>query len=446
MKTNKNNQNQKSNHNWLVPTITAVGGAVSIALGVVAHKAKNQITLKFTEMKLKLQEKFDDSKRQKDEEAKMREEERREAADIRAEKRKEEAAIRAEERREARRRNYNHFGGNNSDEPSGFSPSSVQNLSQINVGDYEGDDYYLLYKDLLSKGDVCVLFGPRGGGKTTLAMQLAKELCSGQISRLVPSGNFHTCPHTVLYYDGEHTDRDNVRLFGRGNLSEYKSFMLIRDFRFDNPQMWLKDVEERLRFQHTDAVVFLDNISCIGSTKDANVMRDFILNDFRHLQEELKAHGCLVTLVLLAHPNKEGDLAGSMNLQNFATTLLEVQKGEQDHVRLHVAKNRFCGDAQGKTFNLVSHKDENDWRYYVIEDEVENSSSCTEKLEREQEKRDKDYQLYLQAIQLYEECHNWVKVSQKMGLSRPTINKLREKFDHSTTEEDISERPKSSVA
>ena len=179
MKKNKNNQNQKSNHNWLVPTITAVGGAVSIALGVVAHKAKNQITLKFTEMKLKLQEKFDDSKRQKDEEAKMREEERREAADIRAEKRKEEAAIRAEERREARRRNYNHFGGNNSDEPSGFSPSSVQNLSQINVGDYEGDDYYLLYKDLLSKGDVCVLFGPRGGGKTTLAMQLAKELCSG---------------------------------------------------------------------------------------------------------------------------------------------------------------------------------------------------------------------------------------------------------------------------
>ena len=444
MKKNKNNQNQKSNYNWLVPTITAVGSAVTIGLGVLAHKAKNQITLMCTEKKLKLQEEFDDSKRQKDEEAKMREEERKEAADIRAEKRKEEAAIRAEERREARRRN--HFWGNNSDEPSGFSPSSVQNLSQINVGDYEGDDYYLLYKDLLSKGDVCVLFGPRGGGKTTLAMQLAKELCSGQISRLVPSGNFHTCPHTVLYYDGEHTDRDNVRLFGRGNLSEYKNFMLIRDFRFDNPQMWLKDVEERLRFQHSDAVVFLDNISCIGSTKDANVMRDFILNDFRHLQEELKTHGCLVTLVLLAHPNKEGDLAGSMNLQNFATTLLEVQKGEQDHVRLHVAKNRFCGDAQGKTFNLVSHKDENDWRYYVIEDEAENSSSCTEKLEREQEKRDKDYQLYLQATKLYEECHNWVKVSQEMGLSRPTINKLREKFNPSTTEEDISEHPKSSVA
>ena len=397
-------------------------------------------------MKLKMKTLFEDEKRQKDEEAKIREEQRKEEAEIRAEQRKEEAAIRAEERRAARRRSYLYPDGNNPEDLSDYAPSSVQNLSQIHVEKNERDEYYHLYKNFLSKGDICVLFGPRGGGKTTLAMQLAKELCSGR-TLLIPSDNFHVHPQTVLYYDGEHSDRDNVRLFGRGDYSEFNNFILLRNFGFTTPQMWLKDVEEHLRFQHSDAVVFLDNISCIGSTKDANVMREFILNDFRKLQEKLKTQGCILTLVLIAHPNKEGELAGSMNLQNFATTLLEIQKGDQDHMKLHVAKNRFCGDAQGMTFNLVSRKDENDWRYFVIEDDVDvKTSIITTNSDSTQEKHDKNYQLYLQATKLHNEGKTWEKVSEELNISRPTINKLRKTFENSATIEELSQNDQSTVA
>ena len=424
-KTNEvfGNPKKKSKDDW-VGDLAKTGIKV---LGVaLSSLVSGLIGYKFYSKKMKKREDFEDRKRKEDEEAKIREEKRR------------------EERMEAHMRNRN--AANNPDGFSGCAPSSVQDLNQIHVEEYKEDDYGL-YKNLLSKGDVCVLYGPRGCGKTTLAVQLAKELCVGRTSRLVQPDHFFARPQTILYYDGEHSDMYNAKLFGRGDMSEFNNFKLLRGFSYSTPQMWLKDVEERLNFQRSDAVVFLDNLSCICSTNNANTMREFILNDFRQLQKKLEGQGCKLTLVLLAHPNKEGGLSGSMNLQNFATTILEIKKVDQDRVVLTVSKNRFWGDAQGKDFYLGYHKDKNDCQYYVIEDEADaNASTCTTNRDKAQEKQDQDYQLYLQATKLYEEGKTWTEVSEQMKISRPTINKLRERFKNAATVEELSQNAQSTVA
>ena len=116
-------------------------------------------------------------------------------------------------------------------------------------------------------------------------------------------------------------------------------------------------------------------------------------------------------------------------------------------MKLHVAKNRFCGDAQGMTFNLVSRKDENDWRYFVIEDDVDvKTSIITTNSDSTQEKHDKNYQLYLQATKLHNEGKTWEKVSEELNISRPTINKLRKTFENSATIEELSQNDQSTVA
>lgn len=211
------------------------------------------------------------------------------------------------------------------------------------------DDGQLVGK-LIYMGDKAVIFSEYGTGKTVLTMGIALDIAHGRVSKIVPCDNGIHKPQTVFYYDGESDPEDYVNIFGDHEI-DTENLHVIRKFYFKDPNAWLNDVRKNLKDVPGDATVILDNISCIVSTFNPNTIRELFLRDFTMIQNDFAPRK--VTFIVVAHTNKQKELMGSNNQNNFATSVLKLVKQGDDYLRLEVIKNRKYGDMKGKFYLLA---------------------------------------------------------------------------------------------
>ena len=131
---------------------------------------------------------------------------------------------------------------------------------------------------------------------------MALDIAHGHISKIVPDNDSNHSPQTVFYYDGENDAEDYTNIFGNHAIGT-KNLHIIRKFYFRDVKEWLKDVRKKLKGVRGDATVILDNISCILSTFNANIIRELFLRDFTKIQSDFAPSK--VTFIVVAHTNKE---------------------------------------------------------------------------------------------------------------------------------------------
>jgi twinkle protein len=202
-------------------------------------------------------------------------------------------------------------------------------------------------------GELTILTGPTGSGKTTLMSELSLDLCQQGVSTLWGSfeiSNVRLAKILLKQFSGQNLDI---------NLSHYdywsEKFQKLPFYFMDfHGQVDIKNVidvmEHSVKFSDVQHVI-IDNLQfMIGSSyrgfDESFHAQNSVFAEFRRFAT---THGVHVTVII--HPRKEDDekllttasLFGSAKAGQEADNVLILQA--QAHKRfLQVTKNRFCGD------------------------------------------------------------------------------------------------------
>lgn len=251
-----------------------------------------------------------------------------------------------------------------------------------------------LIGDLLCEGELAILFGGTGEGKTALAVQAGNDIASGQSSTgLVVEAE----PQSVEYFDFELSDTQQTRRyskeFSNGDGKTYFTdlFPFHENFQrvemdasahvFDRIAEWeqfmLREMDREI-VESGARTVIIDNITYLAREQDKT---KFALPLMQRLSEWKKERG--LSILVLAHtPKREelksmslNDLAGSRILANFADSVFSIGKsalddrlriikqhkvrsGELVYSASHVGVFRFEKTANHLGFELIGHSHE----------------------------------------------------------------------------------------
>lgn len=269
-------------------------------------------------------------------------------------------------------------------------------LSEVDLKKYDGhyDDDQLIGK-LISVEDTVVIYGDTGIGKSTFTYQLAVSIVRGESCSVIPEQYKTTkeiLRQQVLYYDFEHKLRDIYRIFGDEDLSECHGFELVNTKDIKDLSDWIIDVKNRLTEIKNDVVIFLDNFSCINLNADTNTVKDFFREQLVSVHKEGEARGQRITFIIVFHPNKKGELFGSVNFRNLSSNVLILKKSDTDSNKLilKVEKNRQYGDMTGKEFLEEKVCSESGWKHFVGEEICDEAVIETKEEAKEEAKTSKD--------------------------------------------------------
>lgn len=174
---------------------------------------------------------------------------------------------------------------------------------------------------ILAQKSLMMLYGPRGLGKTHLALGIAWAAASG-LSFLKWTAHR---PHRVVYVDGEMAAVDlQTRLRALGSAPPTLDF-LIADL---NPSTGLADLVNlkgqtsliRSWGEKPDLLV-LDNLSSLIGVRSNNPDR---WGEVQHWLMTLRRNG--VAVLLLHHANKEGDQRGTSQREDALDVIVSMQR------------------------------------------------------------------------------------------------------------------------
>lgn len=320
---------------------------------------------------------------------------------------------------------------------------TITKLSEIQLTEEPNYNYNLI-GNLVSMDDTCIIYGEPGVGKSVLLYQMAIDIVSGQESKLANVNNSrNTEPQTVYFYDGESMDKDDVRIFGTKDLSAYNNIQRIRDFSHMDMKNWLKHLEETIGTPTTNVTVFLDNLSCISQVNNASKMRELFLLEINNLKKKYRDLGFHSTFIIATHTNKEKQLAGSSNIDRFATTVLGLTYESENTVLMTIDKNRNNGSLQKKTIQLQKVESEEGYKYFSIKNiDVPTSPKKTtkgkklaiddkSKKKRKYLTKDEQYDKYIKVMNYREQNPKatWEELQELFEITRQNFQHYKNEFD-----------------
>ena len=176
-----------------------------------------------------------------------------------------------------------------------------------------------LWKKFWYEGEICCLFGDSGTGKSTLAVQIAKEIAEKK---------------KVLYYDFELTDKQIEMRYKapNGESFEFPDNMIRPDVNFDRLELYgyetqlIDGIEKDASVMGVDTLI-IDNISWLCSNvEDGDLAGKLMMQLIR-----MKKRRNWSILVLAHTPKREtfkpispNDLAGSKRVLNFLDSAFAI--------------------------------------------------------------------------------------------------------------------------
>ena len=167
-------------------------------------------------------------------------------------------------------------------------------------------------------GSLVLIGGAPGIGKSTLMLQICRELCSAR---------------KVLYISGEESEHQLKLRAKRLNASSEKLFVLS--------ETRLGDVMECVNTEKPD-VLIIDSIQTLyNDALDSPAGSVSQVKDCTMILMQI-AKGMGVTVFVIGHVNKEGSIAGPKVLEHMVDCVLYFEGDQHSSYRiLRAAKNRF---------------------------------------------------------------------------------------------------------
>lgn len=186
----------------------------------------------------------------------------------------------------------------------------------------------VLYPNIVLEGDLCIIFGQSGIGKTIFAMQVARDIAA--------KGK------RVLYLDFEMSERQLALRYNTPNFpptffrAELKTDRLVEDI--------LVEIKNAALENHAE-VIFIDNITALGQSLDKGMEAGTLMTSLNALKKE---HGW--TLVVLNHVPKRYSgamplsleaIQGSAKLNQLVDDAIGLGVSSKDHSVVYVKQCKW---------------------------------------------------------------------------------------------------------
>lgn len=186
----------------------------------------------------------------------------------------------------------------------------------------------VLYPNIVLEGDLCIIFGQSGIGKTIFAMQVAREIAA--------KGK------RVLYLDFEMSER---QLPLRYNTPNFPPTFFRAELRTDNAVDNVLTEIERAAVENHAEVLFIDNITALGQSLDKGMEAGTLMSSLNALKKE---HGW--TLIVLNHVPKRYSgamplsleaIQGSAKLNQLVDDAIGLGASSKDHSVVYVKQCKW---------------------------------------------------------------------------------------------------------
>ena len=170
-----------------------------------------------------------------------------------------------------------------------------------------------LINGIIRPGDIHILAGQSGLGKSFYALAFAFKFSSGKPSTIIPS-DVECKPMKVFYYDGELADEEFTRRCKGNSPDAYSNIVRIGHPNFKSIDAFMDDVEQKVLNEPSDVVVIGDNMDSMFedlNKKSASQLRNRIVS----IQAEFQFR---LTFVFVGHPTKDYDEFAKMELKHIA--------------------------------------------------------------------------------------------------------------------------------
>lgn len=192
-----------------------------------------------------------------------------------------------------------------------------------------------MFDVFLHSGELAILFGDTGIGKSILAVAIADAVSRG-VGLLTLENQYEAC--NVIYYDFELSDKQFQKRYSdnKGNLHQFSNNLYTDNVDFtelvvDRNNRFEQVLLEKIKMDIIDIdakLIIIDNITFLSAQTSSDVQ---VAMELMKLLKQLKTE-LGVTIIVLAHTPKRNpsqaliinDLAGSKQLSNFADTVFAV--------------------------------------------------------------------------------------------------------------------------
>lgn len=199
-----------------------------------------------------------------------------------------------------------------------------------------------LVGNMIGQGEICVLVGTTGNGKSLLATGIAIEVSQGIASSICKTSITHQAPQTVLYFDSELSDNDRKDRYSGLAGSNMDNLIYYRDQQFETVYQLLHKLHKAVCRHgfNKNMMIVLDNIIALVTKTMSAKEVGHLFKALKYLQSLFYQNSAALTIIIVNHTVGNAkkaldsdDIAGSINFSRFAKRTLFIKDTDDENIK-----------------------------------------------------------------------------------------------------------------
>lgn len=243
-----------------------------------------------------------------------------------------------------------------------------------------------LFDKIIHKGEVGMIFGPKGGGKSIVTAWIALNIAEGKNVPVFNGVEGNKVKKTiVLNYDLELTDTDISHRFGKYGYVFPNNYIRHDKTQIKSTRDILGDIAANIAKAQCNDEIFavVDTITKVADITCGQMMKQFLAN-LEALAENAKAKGVILTILLVNHPTKDCkpgdalelcDAGGSTDLTRFLNFVIAIESTRISKSHIILKALTIRGESEPENVAILKIENSAPYVHPVVLCEMEESKA-----------------------------------------------------------------------